>query len=77
MKKNMGKMDRLIRPAMAVLLVLAGLGSGTWLSYIFFVLAGIMIVTSFVGFCPLYVPLGINTMGMHKKKEKKKNRKKN
>jgi hypothetical protein len=32
------------------------------------VIAGIFILTSLVGFCPLYLPFGINTLGKGDKK---------
>lgn len=63
MKKNMGMMDRGIRIAGAILvavLYFTGVISGT-AALILGILAVILVVTSFVGFCPLYVPLGIRT----------------
>ena len=68
MKKNMGTIDKVIR--ILVALVIAGLYfmniiSGT-VAIILLVLASIFILTSFIGFCPLYLPFGIST----RKKEK-------
>lgn len=63
MKKNMGTIDRIIRVLVAlVLLVLfaANIISGT-AAIVLLVLSGIFILTSFVSFCPLYLPFGIST----------------
>jgi hypothetical protein len=63
MKKNMGTIDKSIRIVIA--LIIAGLYfanqiSGT-LAIILLALAGIFIITSFVSFCPLYLPFGLST----------------
>ncbi len=63
MKKNMGTVDKVIR--LLVALVLAGLYlanvlTGT-LGIILLVVAVVFVLTSFISFCPLYVPFGINT----------------
>lgn len=63
MKKNMGTADKLIRILVAVaiaVLFFAGVISGT-LAIVLFIFAGIMLVTSFVGFCPLYYPFRFST----------------
>ena len=63
MKKNMGKVDRVIRVLVAVIIVVlyfTHVISGT-LAVILLILAGIFIVTSLLGICPLYIPLGIST----------------
>jgi hypothetical protein len=62
----MGTLDRAVRALVAapVLIVLGFvLGTGTVLGVVAFVLAGIMLATAAVGFCPAYVPLGISTRG--------------
>jgi len=66
MKKNMGTLDRIIRLVVAAVIAvlyftktLSGLPA-----IILGVLAVIFVVTSFVGFCPLYLPFGLST---HKK----------
>jgi len=64
MKVNMGPLDRKIRTfVVAPLLVILALvvGPGEVLGIIFFVLAAIMLLTSAVGSCPLYLPFGLNT----------------
>ncbi|MEZ4778563.1 MAG: DUF2892 domain-containing protein [Flavobacteriaceae bacterium] len=63
MKKNMGNGDRFLRIIIAVIigiLYYAGVISGT-LGLVLLILAGIFVLTSFISFCPLYAPLGINT----------------
>ncbi len=68
MKKNMGSLDKVLRLLGAVLLVvlyLTDVVSGT-LGIICLIIAAMFVVTSILGFCPLYVPLRINT---NKKKE--------
>lgn len=63
MKLNMGNTDRMIRILIAV--VIATLSfldviSGT-LQIVLLVVAVLMLVTSFMRFCPAYLPFGINT----------------
>ncbi|MCF8274282.1 MAG: DUF2892 domain-containing protein [Flavobacteriaceae bacterium] len=63
MKKNMGSADKGIRVVIA--LVIAALYyfnviEGT-LAYVLMAFALIFLLTSFISFCPLYLPLGINT----------------
>ena len=63
MKTNMGYADRLIRVAIAVVigsLAFGGIISGP-LAAIGYVLTGILLLTSLVGFCPMYLPFGIST----------------
>jgi hypothetical protein len=68
MKPNMGSVDKVVRILVAI--VIAGLYftnqiSGT-VAIVLLVLAGVFILTSFMSFCPLYLPFGIST----RKKEK-------
>jgi hypothetical protein len=63
----MGSIDRIIRILVAVVIVIlyfTNVISGT-LAVILLILAGVFIVTSFIGFCPLYLPFGLSS----KKKE--------
>ncbi len=63
MKKNMGTIDKAIRILIAVIIVIlyfTNVISGT-LAIVLGVLAIVFVVTSLIGFCPLYPPLGINT----------------
>lgn len=67
MKKNMGNADKIIRMLVALVVIglyAAGKISGTT-AIVLLVFAGIFILTSFMSFCPLYLPFGIST----KKKE--------
>jgi hypothetical protein len=63
MKKNMGTLDKVFRILVAAVIVglffahvLLGI-----VGIVLLVLAGIFIVTSVIGFCPLYLPFGIST----------------
>ncbi len=61
--KNMGNADRIIRILIAAAIaVLSFLGviRGS-LNTVLVVLAVIMLLTSLLGFCPLYVPLKVRT----------------
>ncbi len=63
MKKNMGTADRIIRVAVALIigvLYFTGTISGV-LGIVLLGLAGVFVVTSLIGFCPLYLPFGIKT----------------
>ncbi|UKN02832.1 DUF2892 domain-containing protein [Paracrocinitomix mangrovi] len=63
MKKNMGNADRIIRVILAG--VLAGLYFGNvvtgTLGIVLVALGGVFLLTSLIGFCPLYAPFGIKT----------------
>lgn len=64
MKQNMGIEDRIIRLVAAIAVgVLYGLGyiSGT-LAIVLGVVAIAFFVTSLIGWCPLYLPLGLSTL---------------
>ena len=68
MKKNMGIADKVIRTLVALViavLFLTNILTGT-LGIVMLVLAAVFLLTSFISFCPLYLPFGINT---GKKKE--------
>ena len=63
MKANMGTADKAIRIIIAIVLIVlyfTNIITGT-LGIIALVLAGIFLLTSLVGFCPLYAPFGLNT----------------
>lgn len=64
MKPNMGRLDRLFRIVAAFVIaylyfftdmIEGPLGVGL------LVLAAVFVVTSFIGFCPLYAPFGMST----------------
>ncbi len=63
MKRNMGLPDRIIRVVLATIapvLYVADIITGVF-AIVLFVITGILLVTSLIKFCPLYVPFGINT----------------
>jgi hypothetical protein len=63
MKKNMGTLDKGIRFIVAITIIIlffTNVIQGT-LGYILLTFALILVLTNFISFCPLYVPLGINT----------------
>lgn len=63
MKKNMGYIDRVIRVIFAVavaILFFNGVITGTF-GIVLMVLAIVFVLTSMLGFCPIYTVLGINT----------------
>ncbi|MDE1191843.1 MAG: DUF2892 domain-containing protein [Arachidicoccus sp.] len=63
MKKNMGTTDKSIRILIAVvigILYFTNTISGT-LTIVLGILAVVFLITSFISFCPLYLPFGINT----------------
>jgi len=67
MKQNMGTIDKVIRILVAVVFVVlyfTHVISGT-LGIILLILAAVFVLTSFLSFCPLYLPFGLST----KKKE--------
>jgi hypothetical protein len=64
MKRNMGTVDRvarafLVAPAAVVWAAAEG-WSGVW-AVTALAIAGVMVITAFVGFCPLYALLGVDT----------------
>ena len=64
MKKNMGTIDRIIRILLAIVFIVLYLnGSITGVaSIILGILAFVFIVTSLIGFCPLYAACKISTI---------------
>lgn len=63
MKKNMGTADRVIRTVVAVVIALlyfTGAISGT-LAVVLSIVAIAFLLTSAIGFCPVYVPFRIST----------------
>lgn len=63
MKPNMGTVDKAIR--IIVALVIIGLYAAGQISgmtaIVLLIFAGIFILTSFMSFCPLYLPFGFST----------------
>lgn len=63
MKKNMGTLDKVIRIVLALVggyLLISGLIQGA-LGIVVGILAAIFLITSIIGFCPLYTIFGIST----------------
>lgn len=63
MKKNMGGADRIVRILLAALfaaLYFGGYVTGT-IGIILLALGAVFVLTSLVGFCPLYTLFGIKT----------------
>ncbi len=68
MKTNMGSLDRAIRiiaAAAFILLAYTGVITGT-LASVAYIFAAVFILTSLVGFCPLYALFGFNTCPIKK-----------
>ena len=67
MKTNMGKIDKVIRIFFGIIiagLYLEGQISGFG-AVLLVLIAAIFFITSFFGFCPLYLPFGISTGKKH------------
>lgn len=63
MKKNMGSIDRLMRLCVAAFLGAVYFFSGTtggW-AIAMIVVVDVLVLTSLIGTCPLYIPFGIDT----------------
>jgi hypothetical protein len=63
MKKNMGSLDKGIRILIAAAIAILAFSkviTGV-LAIVLLVLAAVLVLTSVLSFCPLYLPLGINT----------------
>lgn len=68
MKKNLGSLDKKVRILIAIavaVLYYFNVITGMF-AYILMALAIILLVTSFINFCPLYTILGINTCKIKK-----------
>ncbi len=57
MKANVGKSDRIVRIALALLIGAAGIHLRSWWA----LLALVPLVTAFVSWCPLYSLFGLST----------------
>jgi hypothetical protein len=57
MNRNMGPVDRIIRAVTGIIVIVLGIVYQNWLG-----IAGLIpLITSGIGFCPLYRILGIKT----------------
>ena len=64
----MGLTDRIVRVIIAAIigiLYFSGMLSGT-LGIVLMVVAAVFVLTSLLGFCPLYSPFGLNTCAFKK-----------
>jgi hypothetical protein len=64
MKKNIGTIDKVIRIVFAVaviVLFLTNVISGV-LGIVLLALSAILVVTSMIGVCPLYIVMGLNSV---------------
>lgn len=71
MKRNMGNADRVVRTVSAitiiaffVLNVISGIAA-----YVLLTIAGILLLTSLIGRCPLYTLFGINTRNINQQQK--------
>jgi len=63
MKKNMGSADKIIRVLLAIIfaiLIFTGTVTGV-LAIILGIFGVVFLVTSFMSFCPLYLPFNLST----------------
>ena len=58
MKCNMGKFDRIIRLIIGLAIVAWGVMNNNIIADL---IGGVLLFTSLTGWCPLYIPFGINT----------------
>jgi len=63
MKKNMGSVDSIIRLVLAAIIAVLyfTLNITGIFGILLLILAAVFVLTSFIGFCPLYMPFGITT----------------
>lgn len=59
MKCNVGKTDRIIRAIAGLAIIGLGVYFKSWLG----IIGAIFVVTAIFAFCPLYLPLKMNTGG--------------
>ncbi len=62
MKKNVGKVDMIIRLIMGVVIASFGIAYQSWWG----LLAVVPLMTAFINFCPLYSIIGVNTCATKK-----------
>ncbi len=68
MKSNIGKADRIVRIAVATMIIVLytfSIISGT-LGIVLLMIAGLLVLTSLVSLCPLYTILGITTCNINR-----------
>ncbi len=65
LNSNVGTTDRIVRAILAAVLAglyFTGTVAGT-MGIVLVVLAGVLLLTSAISFCPLYLPFGLSTKG--------------
>lgn len=63
MKRNVGNIDRVIRIVIGLAILLAGFYFGSWWGAVGLV----PLLTAAIGWCPLYLPLGMSTCSVEKR----------
>jgi len=63
MKKNIGTIDKSVRILIALIVVTLAITKVITgpLAIVLLVLSGVLVLTSLISYCPLYLPCGINT----------------
>lgn len=64
MKRNVGNIDRVIRIVIGLAILLAGFYFGSWWGAVGLV----PLLTAAIGWCPLYLPLGLSTCSIQQNK---------
>ncbi len=65
MKKNVGSVDKIVRIIIAVVAAYFAYNGGfeaAWMSYALYAVAGIMLLTSLAGTCPIWLATGMSTL---------------
>jgi uncharacterized membrane protein YtjA (UPF0391 family) len=64
MKKNVGNFDKIVRVIIALVagyFAYTGSFESAWISYVLWAVAGIMLLTTLIGSCPIYSIAGMKT----------------
>jgi len=64
MKCNTGKTDRIFRVIVGIVIIAAGIYFKSWWG----VIGAIPIITAVLGWCPMYIPLGVSTCKVKEEK---------
>ncbi len=70
MKKNVGSFDKILRVVIAIIAAYFAYKGGfeaTWVEYVLWAVAIIMLLTTLMGSCPLYSIFGMNSCKTTKK----------
>ncbi|MDO4879756.1 MAG: DUF2892 domain-containing protein [Capnocytophaga sp.] len=70
MKRNVGKIDKLIRLSIVIIIAILGINGiiSGWVASVLGAVSIIFLVTSLINFCPLYALFGINSCKFDPKK---------